>query len=211
MSTTQPRKRRGEGALRRAEILAAAKRLFLEEGYEHATMRRVAAAVGVSSTALYLYFPDKDAILLAIAEDFFAELLARLEAVVADAPSPLEALERGLRAYVAFGRERPEEYRVTFLAKIMAPSAPGRPAGAKPEIEAADRSFAIMQTGIAALIEAGIFRPVGTTLLAESFLAAIHGLTALLIDQCHDMDTAPEALTDGVIGTMIRGAMVAPP
>lgn len=65
------RKPRGQGASRRGEILDAAKRLFTEEGYAQATMRRIAAEVGVSPTALYLHFADKEAILRAIAEDFF--------------------------------------------------------------------------------------------------------------------------------------------
>ena len=51
------RKRKGEGSQRRAEILDAAKQLFVEEGYAATTIRRIAAKLGVSSTALYVYFP----------------------------------------------------------------------------------------------------------------------------------------------------------
>ncbi len=74
--TARTRKPRGQGASRRGEILASAKRLFLQDGIQHATMRRIAADVGVSSTALYVYFPDKTAILDAIAEGMFEALLA---------------------------------------------------------------------------------------------------------------------------------------
>lgn len=56
------RKARGEGHERRAEILAAAQRLFVEYGYEGATIRKIADAVGLSSTALYLHFRKKDEI-----------------------------------------------------------------------------------------------------------------------------------------------------
>ena len=94
-AVTPPRSRkpRGQGASRRAEILASATRLFLEEGVDHVTMRRIAQAVGVSPTALYVYFPDKAAIFLAIAETWFAELLEvlaasqRAGAVMATRPS----------------------------------------------------------------------------------------------------------------------------
>ena len=61
-SATPPvsgRKRKGEGAQRRAEILETAKQLFVEEGYAATTIRRIAAKIGISSTALYVYFPDK--------------------------------------------------------------------------------------------------------------------------------------------------------
>src|ERR1700685_1319407 len=73
------RKPRGQGASRRGEILDAAKRLFLTDGFERATIRKIAASVGVSSAALYLSFPEKAAILRAIAKSTFETLLARLE------------------------------------------------------------------------------------------------------------------------------------
>src|SRR5689334_4199179 len=109
ISPPRTRKPRGQGASRRAEILAAAKRLFLEEGFERTTMRRIAAMVGVSSTALYVYFADKEAILHAIAEQTFEDLLACLEASPPAAASPVDRFRAGLRAYVTFGRSRPDE------------------------------------------------------------------------------------------------------
>ena len=57
------RKAKGDGHLRRAEILKAAERIFVAEGYGGATIRRIADEVGVSSTALYMHFPDKAALL----------------------------------------------------------------------------------------------------------------------------------------------------
>ena len=53
--TTLPRSQRkpkGEGYARRAEILAVAERIFVEHGYEGATIRKIADEVGLSSTAL---------------------------------------------------------------------------------------------------------------------------------------------------------------
>src|SRR3712207_2879540 len=64
MTRRSARKAKGDGHLRRGEILEAAERIFVAEGYEGATIRRIAEEVGVSSTALYLHFPDKQAILL---------------------------------------------------------------------------------------------------------------------------------------------------
>src|ERR1700674_3528025 len=149
------RKPRGQGASRRGEILDAAKRLFLTDGFEHATIRKIAATVGVSSAALYLYFPDKDAILRAIAESTFETLLARLEQSQRQADTDLQRLQAGLHAYIAFGLRHPDEYRLTFLAKVMAPSGPGRPANPCESVPAADRSFNILANGIERLMQAG--------------------------------------------------------
>ena len=147
------RKPRGQGASRRGEILAAASRIFLKGGIAGATMRRIAEAVGVSPTALYVYYPDKDAILQAIAEATFADLLEALEAsqeTGLDGPARFRA---GLEAYVAFGLANPGPYRLTFL------SSPAQ-RGAKPcdSIQAADHSFAILQHGVEEMIAAAMFR-----------------------------------------------------
>src|SRR3954464_15337187 len=71
------RKAKGDGHLRRAEILEAAERIFIAEGYEGATIRKIADEVGVSSTALYMHFQDKACILLEICQNTFQNLLAR--------------------------------------------------------------------------------------------------------------------------------------
>src|SRR6202020_2716539 len=142
------RKPRGQGSSRRGEILDAAKQLFLTDGFERATIRKIAATVGVSAAALYLYFPDKDAILRAIAESTFETLLAALEESQRQADTDLQRLRAGLRAYVAFGLAHPDEYRLTFLAKMMASCGPGRPADACDHVAAADRSFDLMANGI---------------------------------------------------------------
>jgi AcrR family transcriptional regulator len=201
------RKPRGQGASRRGEILAAAKRLFAEEGYESATMRRIATAVGVSGAALYVYFPDKEAILFAIAEETFAELLAALEAsqrVTGD--DPLQRFRAGLMTYIAFGRARPDEYRLTFQRKLISTPVPGRHCGV---FEAADRSFGILERGVAELMDAGIFQRRPSILVAEALWACLHGVTALLLDHRDQLETDADALAATVVDTAIRGLMAA--
>jgi AcrR family transcriptional regulator len=192
------RKPRGQGASRRGEILAAASRLFLEEGVAHATMRRIAAEVGVSPTALYVYFPDKAAILQAIAEATFESLLATLEASQQAESTLLAQFRAGLRAYVAFGRAQPDSYRLTFLQ---------RPREKLPcdEIAAADHSFAILHRGVEGLITAGLFRPVDPVCAAEAIWSSLHGVTTLLIDQAAHIESDHDALVDHVIDTVVAG------
>ena len=201
--TITTRKPRGQGATRRGEVLAAAKRLFLEEGYEHATMRRIAAEIGVSAAALYGYFPDKEAILRAIAEATFSELLLRLEESQRGEASALDRFKAGLRAYIGFGLAHPDEYRLTFLAKMI--SSERRADACASEIEDADRSFAILERGVAELMAAGVFAPGNTLAAAEAAWACLHGTTALLLDQPEHVQTAPDRLVDMVVGIVLRG------
>jgi AcrR family transcriptional regulator len=205
LATKSDRKPRGQGASRRGEILDAAKRLFLTEGFERATIRKIAASVGVSSAALYLYFPDKDAILRAIAESTFETLLARLEDSQRQADTDLERFRAGLRAYVSFGEAHPDEYRLTFLAKMMASCGPGRPVDPCSHVPAADRSFDILATSIEQLMQAGIFRRADPVLTAEAVWASLHGVTALLLDQREHLESEAEALVTAVIDMAVRG------
>src|SRR5206468_6212368 len=85
------RKAKGDGHLRRAEILEAAERIFVAEGYEGATIRKIADEVGVSATALYMHFPDKSRILLEISERTLTQLLERNREITA---KPVDAVVR---------------------------------------------------------------------------------------------------------------------
>ncbi len=206
VETPTQRKPRGQGASRRGEILAAAKRLFLTEGFEQATIRKIAAAVGVSSGALYIYFPDKDAILRAISEETFAALLAALEQARQEPQEdPLDRLRAGLRAYVNFGLAHPDEYRLTFLAKMIRQSAPGRPAAPCKDIEAADRSFDLLLQDVTLLIAAGMMRPIDPCAAAEALWSCVHGVTAILLDHPEELETDPTHLADTVIDMSIEG------
>ena len=68
------KKARGLGFERRDEILAAAKALFLKEGVERVSTRKLAQLVGLSQTGIYVYFKSKQAILAALIDTSFRKL-----------------------------------------------------------------------------------------------------------------------------------------
>src|SRR5262245_58046000 len=82
----------------REKILAAARELFVEEGYEAVTMRRLAERIEYSTTAIYIHFKDKESLFAELmARDFaaFASELAR----VTRTDDPVEKLRRLGMAY----------------------------------------------------------------------------------------------------------------
>jgi AcrR family transcriptional regulator len=81
------RKPKGGGHERRGEILVAAAKIFNSLGYDGATIRRIAEEVGLSSTALYMHFRDKDEILVEICEGAMEQLLD-LGGEIASRPLP---------------------------------------------------------------------------------------------------------------------------
>ena len=100
--------------MRRAEILHAAEAIFVRDGYEGATIRKIADEVGVSSTALYMHFRDKDEILIEICETAIATMLANNTEI---SRRPIDAVNRVrlmMEAYMVFGLANPNAYRLVF-------------------------------------------------------------------------------------------------
>ena len=173
--TRSVRKPKGEGHARRAEILTAAERIFVEHGYEGATIRKIADAVGLSSTALYMHFPDKGAILHEICRNAFEQLRSGQDEIIA-AGDPIETrLRRLLEAYVAFGFANPNAYRLIYLT---------RPDEAQQAQAAAQEVGLSLFRGFEVVVEeaqaAGRLRA-GAHETARTLWAGAHGVVSLMI------------------------------
>lgn len=172
---------------RRHAILAAAKEIFLAEGYEGTTMRRIADALGVTPTTLYLHFPDKSALLNEICNESFAQLAAEFaRPEITQAPA-LEALRRLLDVYNGFGLSHPREYRLLFMTEVPSHLGghrlqPGRDAE---QPDNGQLAFAALETLVRRLVADGTFRDGDPVAMAEAIWAVAHGLVSLLIAMPH--------------------------
>ncbi|MGZ0199439.1 TetR/AcrR family transcriptional regulator [Streptomyces sp. RM1] len=72
---------------RRAEILAAARRCFVRDGFHGTSMQDLLAEVGLSSGAVYRYFPGKQDMIIAIAEENLAEVTGEVRRMTAVKPA----------------------------------------------------------------------------------------------------------------------------
>ncbi len=99
-------------------ILQAAAQLFGQLGYAATTTNKVAERAGVSIGSLYQYFPDKDALLLALAERHLSEAAAALAEVFVtlqqDRPDLECTLNRLIEAVMALHRRDPAMHRLLF-------------------------------------------------------------------------------------------------
>jgi AcrR family transcriptional regulator len=189
------------GRQRRGEILDAAKQLFVEEGYAATTIRRIAAKLGVSSTALYVYFPDKDAILVEICDITFAGLIAELDEVRRDATDPLDALARCLEQYIRFGLRHPNEYELTFVTRRAKELQKLKPENEKLGMQAFGRFYDCVD----AVVGAGLTNESDTRRLTHQLWAAIHGLVVLLLLKSEFPWTEVNSLIDGHVRMLLRG------
>ena len=98
----------------RADLCAAAEKLFRENGYESVTMRALAAELGCSPMTPYRYFANRDAIFAAVRTAAFVRFGAVFEKLDAEHADPLVRLRAYAFAYVGFAREDPAAYRIMF-------------------------------------------------------------------------------------------------
>jgi len=98
----------------RAAILDAAREIFLIDGVENFSMRKLAARIGCSPGTIYLYFENKSDILRSLVDEGLDRLLAALDRAH-DSLNPIQSLRNKLRAYIDFGRELPNHYHFAFI------------------------------------------------------------------------------------------------
>jgi len=198
------RKAKGDGHLRRAEILKAAERIFVADGYEGATIRKIADEVGVSSTALYMHFQDKGCILLEICERTIGLLLARNREIAA---KPLDAVVRTrmmLEAYMRWGMEHPNAYQLVY-------SAP-RPvsAGIWPE-DAADmgaQCYEIFCGVVREIAASGRLRTGTAESAAQALWMSCHGVVALMASRPRFGWAEPDELIQVTLEGLLHGLVV---
>jgi AcrR family transcriptional regulator len=102
------------GDLRR-QLIQTAETLIAKQGVEAISMRTLSREIGVSHTAAYRHFQDKQELLRALAQNGFAALAQRLERVAAQwRDNPLAHILAQGKAYIDFALENPSRYRIMF-------------------------------------------------------------------------------------------------
>ncbi len=171
-SNSADRRTRAREDTKRA-ILEAATALFEQRGYEGFSLRQVAEGIGYTATTIYLYFKDKDELLLAVCAEGFAEFGSALEAAANNTTDPALRIRAIGRAYINFGLTHPVHYRVMFMqTPDFILSAVNQP---REEIS----SYQVFMDAITAAMRAGVI-PVADPLETTNLLwANVHGLVSL--------------------------------
>ena len=189
-------RRAREKANIREEILDAARTLFVKEGYEHVSMRKIAEKVEYAPGTIYLYFKDKAEILERLCDETFAKLEMRMQAIHADPSSPLDGLRRGLRTYIQFGIDNPNHYIVTFMQAKQLPD--------DRQPQAGQRCFDKLRAAVGRCVEAGQLNCDDVEEVAQALWSGAHGVTTLLIT-CSFPFIEPNRLIDRVVHILIEG------
>jgi len=193
----RPRARKGEGERLREEILRATERLLIRTGDQDAvSIRAIAEAVGVTPPSIYLHFADKAELIFAVCAEHFLALDEAIESAAAGATDPLHELRlRGL-AYVRFGIEHPEQYRILFMSRASA-----MPEGWTPDTMLDNAAF----THHLEAVQRAFPDAEDSYLVAIGLWASVHGVVSLLIAQPDFPWPDHDALVDHMLATQARG------
>ena len=116
--TAPARRRRRDGALRRAAVLDAGLAVFSTVGLHGASLDQIAERAGLSKTNLLYYFPSKEELYVAVLRRVLDVWLDPLQALDADS-EPAEALKRYIRAKVTLSRDAPQASRLFCLEIVQ--------------------------------------------------------------------------------------------
>lgn len=168
----------------RDKILDAARELFVTEGYEGVSMRKVAEKIEYSPTAIYVHFADKNELFHELCRQDFA----RLQKVVAtEMPTdPIERLQKIGRNYIEFGERFPNHYVFMFMTPHPEHGLDelDREIVGNPEVDA----YAFLKWAVQEALNAGCFRNEvkDAELVSQTLWASVHGVISLNIAKGKD-------------------------
>lgn len=164
----------------RDKILDAARELFVTEGYEGVSMRRVAEKIEYSPTAIYVHFSDKQQLFHELCQQDYARL-AEVFQSSAMSSDPIERLKQIGNTYTEFGVRYPNHYKFMFMTPHppQEPDEEDREIMGNPEVDA----YAFLKWAVQQAIDAGRFREElqDAELISQTLWASVHGVIALHI------------------------------
>jgi len=204
--TPRARAKRGEGERTAEAILDAADGLLVGSGSEDAvSIRGVADAVGLTPAAIYRHFADKDDLLFAVCSRHFDSITDDVAIpALGSTDDPIAALRQLAEAYVRFGVDHPEHYRIMFM----------RREDHRPDQYAAER---VLETGLFGVvlpvvqrgIDEGRFRADLTDplLIAWVLWMAVHGITSAAVAMPNFPAPPLDVQIDATIGATFHGLL----
>jgi AcrR family transcriptional regulator len=191
-------------------ILDAARELFISEGYEGVSMRKVAERIEYSPTSIYLHFADKDELFRELCHQDFARLADNLN-LLANEPNVVERIRQIGLAYIQFGTRYPNHYKLMF----MTAHPPKQLVDCDYEVKGNPEkdAYAMLRVQVQQAIDAGAFRDEyrDTDAISQTLWAAVHGVISLQIAKGSDgwvewkpLEDRAHMMTDAILRGLLK-------
>lgn len=157
-------------------ILSAAREIFLKEGYENTSIRKIASKIEYSPGTIYLHYKDKNELLLALHDKAFECKLKALFLDVQDIADPLERLNATGKSYLQYGIDNPQDYELMFILTCTMDAL-----AIKEEFwNDGATAIGMLKDNVKACIESGYFRTnIDLDEISLLLWSQVHGITSL--------------------------------
>jgi len=170
----------------RQRILNGARKVFLQNGYEQASMRNIASEISYSAGVIYFHFKDKGEIFQQLHKEGFALLLKQFR-VLDSVKDPFERLKALGSVFIQFAQDNKDYYNLMFL--VEEPLKNSEESG----FQIAKEAIKYLHDLVVECQQAGRFKDMDPSYLTFMILSATHGICALF---CKDRTMSFENKTD---------------
>jgi AcrR family transcriptional regulator len=171
-----PLKKYHHGDLKNALIEAGIK-ILSKEGVGGLSLRKVAKQAGVSHSAPYAHFTDKQSLIAAISTEGFKQLYAELDAaILLHAGDPKQQLMEGVWAYVQFAMNNTDAFKIMFSGVLE------KERDYPSFVEISHNTFGRVVDIVRACQEAGVLRPAPPEMIAVAVWGQLHGIISLILE-----------------------------
>lgn len=174
----------------RKMILDASMKLFVEQGFENVSIRKIADLIEYSPTTVYLYFKDKDDILFNLHELGFQKMAEYNEGLW-DIKNPLLRLHKMGENYIKFGLSHPEFYDVMFIQRAPMVTIEKTVAC---EWRSGDITLGRLKDTIREAMDKGLIIKGDVDAVSMCIWSMVHGLVSLAIRDRFNKLVPPEAV-----------------
>lgn len=157
----------------RAALIEEGMRLIAERDAESFSLREVARNTGVSATSVYRHFPDKEALMTALAHEGLAQLGEAQRSAAEQAGGGLESFAATGRTYVRFALANPALFRLIFASPALE--------GTQLDLSDETNPMTFLRRNAAAASNAPLDDP-ATSIRVTRAWALVHGLAMLMLD-----------------------------
>lgn len=171
-----PPKKYHHGDLKNSLITAGIE-ILSQEGTAGLSLRKVAARAGVSHSAPYAHFKDRQALIAAISTEGFNQLYSELNAaVLAHAGDPRQQLIEGAWSYAQFAMNNTDTFKLMFSGVLE------KEREYPSFVEISHKTFCLVLDVVRACQNVGVLSPAPSELLAVSVWAQVHGIVSLALE-----------------------------
>ncbi|HAN39239.1 MAG TPA: TetR family transcriptional regulator [Chitinophagaceae bacterium] len=181
------RKEKQKLELRRM-ILEASMQLFVQEGFDNVSIRKIADKIEYSPTTIYLYFKDKNDILFHLCEEGFA-MFSEQNQMLLNIQNPLLRLFKMGENYLDFGLKYPEYYDLMFIQSAPMQTIEELHCG---DWKNGDRALETLTMILQECMDKNLIAKADTNILAMAIWGMVHGLVSLSLRKRLDKLVTPE-------------------